>query len=280
MKLRITHSTRYLYPTPVERNANELRLTPKKSPWQELEFSMLRVLPSARLRRFNDFYGNHVSYFEVEEPHATLSIEATSNVTTRDRYGSGMPEKIPLASLEDASAMELIEPFLAPTNLVEIPPEIWRAAVDVRSEHNDVFGMATGIMEYIHKTCKYVPGATTVNTTSSAFAKDPRGVCQDFAHLMLAMCRSVQLPARYVSGYLFDAKRTEVRGAHASHAWVEIWLPGLGWHGMDPTNNCLTHENYVVLAAGRDYHDVPPVKGSFWGAPEREMQVTVHLEQR
>jgi transglutaminase-like putative cysteine protease len=105
-------------------------------------------------------------------------------------------------------------------------------------------------------------------------------VCQDFAHLMLAMCRSVQLPARYVSGYLFDAKRTEVRGAHASHAWVEVWLPGVGWHGMDPTNNCLTHENYVVLAAGRDYHDVPPVKGSFWGAPEREMQVTVHLEER
>ena len=280
MKLKITHSTRYFYPTPVQRNANELRLTPKNSPWQEPQFFMLRVLPSTRLKKFTDFHGNHVTYFEVEEPHNSLTIDATCNITTRDRYGDGLPQKVPLATLNDSSAMEMIGPFLAPTGIVQIPPEIWRTAVDVRAEHSDVFGMAKGIMEYVYKTCKYVPGVTDVHTTSTAFAQNPQGVCQDFAHLMLAMCRSVQLPARYVSGYLFDAKRTEVRGAHASHAWVEVWLPGIGWHGMDPTNNCLTHENYVVLAAGRDYHDVPPVKGSFWGAPEREMQVTVHLEER
>jgi hypothetical protein len=97
---------------------------------------------------------------------------------------------------------------------------------------------------------------------------------------MLALCRSVQLPARYVSGYVYDSKRKELRGAHASHAWVEVWVPGHGWHGLDPTNDCLTREHYVVVAVGREYEDIAPVRGSFWGAGDREMFVSVHLEER
>jgi transglutaminase-like putative cysteine protease len=280
MKLHILHQTFYRYASAVYGNANELRLTPKRSLWQNPNFFIIRVLPSTRLRRFLDLHGNQVSYFEIEEPHTSLSIESNCTIITKDRYAAGLPPEIPLESLENTQAMEEVEPFIQPTSLVDIPPEIWRAAVDIRSEEKHVFGLAQGLMRFVHENCRYVSGVTDVHTTASAFWSDKRGVCQDFAHLFLALCRSIHLPARYVSGYLYDARRTEIRGAHATHAWAEVWLPGLGWHGMDPTNNCLTHENYVVLAAGRDYCDVPPVKGSFWGPPERDMQVSVHIEER
>jgi transglutaminase-like putative cysteine protease len=280
MKLHILHQTFYRYAGAVNGNANELRLTPKTSLWQKPQFFLLRVLPSTRLRRFQDLHGNHVTYFEVEESHSSLSIEATCTVTTQDRYSDGLPAAISLAELENPQQMESVEPFLQPTSLVDICPEIWRAAVDIRAEETSVFGLARSLMRYVYESCKYESGVTDVHTTASEFWTDRRGVCQDFAHLYLALCRSVQLPARYVSGYLYDSRRTEIRGAHATHAWAEVWLPGIGWHGMDPTNDSLTHENYVVLAAGRDYHDVPPVKGSFWGPSEREMQVLVHIEER
>lgn len=280
MKLHILHQTFYRYASAVYGNANELRLTPKKSLWQDPNFFLLRILPSTRLRRFLDLHGNPVTYFEIEEPHTSLSIESTCTITTKDRYCEGPPADIPLSSLENPQAMEQVEPFLQPTSLVDVCPEIWRAAIDVRAEEKSVFGLAQSLMRYVYQTCKYEGGVTDVHTTTADFWRERRGVCQDFAHLFLALCRAVQIPARYVSGYLYDARRTEIRGAHATHAWVEVWLPGIGWHGMDPTNNCLTHENYVVLAAGRDYHDVPPVKGSFWGPPERDMQVLVHIEER
>jgi transglutaminase-like putative cysteine protease len=98
---------------------------------------------------------------------------------------------------------------------------------------------------------------------------------------MLALCRSVQLPARYVSGYVYDAKRKDILGSHASHAWVEVWIPGMGWHGLDPTNNCLTHAHYTVVAIGRDYQDIAPVRGCFvGGGDQRQMRVSVHIEER
>ena len=280
MKLRIVHITEYRYASPVSANSNELRLTPVETFWQQVPFFLLRVLPSTRLRKFHDFYGNTVTYFDVEEPHRQLIIEATSSVNTRDRYADGEPSFVPLEALQGADTDGRLQPFLQPSGPVEIPPEIWRAAVDVRACHGDVFALAKGLMDYVYKTCAYSPGVTNVHTTSTQFFMGRTGVCQDFSHLMLALCRSLLIPARYVSGYVYDAKRKDIRGAHASHAWVEVWVPGSGWHGLDPTNNCLTHEHYVVVAIGRDYEDIAPVKGSFWGAAEREMLVSVHLEER
>jgi transglutaminase-like putative cysteine protease len=280
MKLRITHLSEYKYGAPVHGNSNELRLTPVQSRWQQLTFFLLRILPSTRVKRYTDFYGNVVNYFEVEEPHRHLLIESTSAVTTFDRYGEGEPAMVALDMLRGADQEERLQPFLQPGGPVEVPPEIWRAAVDVRAEHSDVFGLAMGLMEYVYSSCRYVPGATDVATTSTQFFRTRAGVCQDFSHLMLALCRSVGIPARYVSGYVYDAKRKDIRGAHASHAWVEVWVPGAGWHGLDPTNNCLTRAHYVVVAMGRDYEDIAPVRGSFWGASEREMRVSVHIEER
>ena len=135
-------------------------------------------------------------------------------------------------------------------------------------------------MDFVHATSKYVPGATHIGTTTVDFFADRRGVCQDYAHLLLALARAVGLPARYVCGYVFDAKRGDVIGSHASHAWCEFWLPGYGWLGVDPTNKRVVHEAYVASAVGRDYRDATPVSGSYWGAGDREMRVTVHVESK
>ncbi|MEK0446971.1 MAG: hypothetical protein RLZZ399_2292 [Verrucomicrobiota bacterium] len=280
MKLHITHSTVYQYFSPVTESSNELRLTPPKTLWQDPTFFLLRVLPPTRLRRFQDFHQNTVTYFEVEETHQKLLIEATSTVVTTDCYAAGEPKGVDLSTLNDASKMEDLQPFLQAGGPVEIPPEIWRAAIDTLTTQTDVFGLAYALMRYVYQQCTYVAGATHVNTTSTQFFETKRGVCQDFAHLMLALCRAVRLPARYVSGYLYDARRKDIRGAHSTHAWVDVWIPGNGWYGLDPTNNCLAGEHYVTLAVGRDYQDVAPVKGTYWGRGGCKMTVTVHLEER
>jgi transglutaminase-like putative cysteine protease len=264
MRLRIIHTTEYRYTAPVSGNSNELRLTPVQSRWQQVPFFLLRVLPSTRLRKFQDFYGNTVTYFDVEEAHRQLIIEASSSINTVDRYAEGEPAFVDLEDLLGADVDGRLQPFLQPSGPVEVPPEIWRAAVDVQANYRDVFGLAKGLMEYVYQTCRYTAGVTSVHTTTTQFFEGRAGVCQDFSHLMLAMCRALRIPARYVSGYVYDAKRKDIRGAHASHAWVEVWVPGCGWHGLDPTNNCLTHAHYVVVAVGRDYEDIAPVRGSFW----------------
>jgi transglutaminase-like putative cysteine protease len=279
MKLHITHSTEYRYLSPVFGSSNELRLTPPKNIWQQPQFFLLRILPASRLRRFQDFHQNTVTHFEIEEPHSSLLIESTFTVTTSSYYAQGMPDGVTLATLAETALSEELQPFLQPSRSVEIPPEIWRAAVDVVSGEQEVFATARALMNYVYSTCRYVPKITKVSTTSTEFFTDKRGVCQDFAHLMLALCRAIRLPARYVSGYLYDARRKDIRGAHATHAWVDVWIPGHGWYGLDPTNNCLIQETYVTLAVGRDYQDAAPLTGSYWGSTGCDMDVKVHIEE-
>jgi len=278
MKLRVTHRTEYIYSQPVRSNSNELRFTPLHNDRQERRFFLLRVLPSARLRRFTDLNFNWVNFFEIEEPHQRLLIEAQSAVTTQNQYQNGEPLGVKLGELNHVKHADECYPFLQESCYVKITPEIWRAAVDARGDSEDVFVVTRTIMDYLHKLCRYVPGASSVTTNSAEFFLDARGVCQDFTHLMLAMCRSLGIPARYVSGYLYDPTRREMRGAHASHAWCEVFIPGRGWYGFDPTNSRLADDYYVMLAVGRDYDDVAPVKGTFLGSGSRTMNVLVHIQ--
>jgi transglutaminase-like putative cysteine protease len=134
-------------------------------------------------------------------------------------------------------------------------------------------------MKFVHGRSTYKSGVTTVGTTSEQFFANPTGVCQDYTHLMIALCRALKIPARYVSGYLFEASPGQMRGAQASHAWCEVLMPGHGWHGMDPTNDRLVDEHYIALATGRDYDDVAPVKGTFFGGGHRQMNVVVTVEE-
>lgn len=279
MKLRVHHRTEYQYSQPARINSNEIRLQPPHTPWQMRTFWLLKVLPATPMRHYVDLHRNGIYHFEIDEPHSRLLIDATSTVITQNRYASGEPLGIPFSALAKCREDAEVTVYLNESRYVKMPPAIWRAAIDVRDGGDDIFLTAKAISGLLHATCRYVPGVTTVNTSSSDFFEGREGVCQDFAHLMLAMCRALGIPARYVSGYLYDRRRGSLRGAHESHAWVEIYLPGLGWYGLDPTNRLLVSDQYITLASGRDYDDAAPVKGSFIGSGNRIMQVAVSVEE-
>jgi transglutaminase-like putative cysteine protease len=281
MKLRIQHLTEYRYLSEVSKSSNDLRLTPLKTPAQKPLFVLLRVIPPSRLVKFRDFHGNLVSHFEIEEPHRHLLIESQATVLTLPQSDTDSPFEVPIDSLEPHRGQEEFRPFLSPSALVQIPPELWRCAIDLATDPQNcgVLELALGIMRRVYESCRYVPGVTKITTSSADFFASREGVCQDFSHLMIALCRAVQLPARYISGYLYDAKRSDIRGAHATHAWVEVWVPGHGWLALDPTNNCRVSETYVTVAIGRDYLDAAPITGSYWGDSGCMMKVSVHIEQ-
>jgi transglutaminase-like putative cysteine protease len=266
MKLRILHRTEYRYALPVRNNNNELRVTPLDNGRQRTFLHLVRVLPAVKMRRYHDLYRNTVSFFEIEEAHKSLIIDVSSVVETSPTPFEALPQDALLSALAKPEVAESFQPYLQSEGPVQITPQIWRTAIDVKADRKEV--------------CSYVPGVTTVSTTTEEFFAKPQGVCQDFAHLLLALCRALGIPARYICGYVYDPKRGEVLGSHASHAWCEVWIPGFGWYGLDPTNKRPVNEAYVASAVGRDYRDATPIRGSYWGTGDREMRVTVHVEAK
>jgi transglutaminase-like putative cysteine protease len=279
MRLAVSHRTVFHYAAPVGQSVNTLRLEPRAFPYQKTLSALVRVLPATRVRRFTDLFANITHHFELTEPHTRLEID--SRIRVRN-----LPLDIPEAALVadasgygDASVRELIWPYLHDSGRVPTSPEIWRQGLDLTDRFPSVHGKAMAVMEWIHREFRYDSDATDVNTrTEDAFARR-HGVCQDFTHVMLGLCRSVGIAARYASGYLYNGPRDHLIGAQASHAWCEVYLPGAGWIGFDPTNNTLADERYVKAAVGRDYDDVAPVTGTYVGTSHRRMEVTVVVEK-
>ncbi|HXA44122.1 MAG TPA: transglutaminase family protein [Candidatus Angelobacter sp.] len=272
MKFDIYHSTRYDYAAPVRDSFNDVRLTPMPIPEQVVESFLLKILPAARLRHFTDFYSNWVNHFEIPEPHKYLLIEAQSRVITRPP--PPLPTEGSICSFElmqEARNEERCFDYLQASRFVEITPEAWKLAIDATSGLTDAWLAALALMKFVHGHLKYESFSTNVHTHMSEVLKDRRGVCQDFAHLMIGLCRALKIPARYVSGYL----ATET--ASATHAWVEVFVPGHGWRGLDPTHDCQIDEAYVKIGNGRDYADVAPISGNYRGTLERKMTVQVKI---
>jgi transglutaminase-like putative cysteine protease len=271
MKFDIFHRTRYTYATPVRDSFNDVRLQPMPIPEQSVESFLLKVLPSARLTHFKDFYSNWVHHFELVEAHDYLVIEATSRVITRPLVALPEAPLCPLDQLRQAPNIERCFDYLHDSRFVELSPEAWKLAVDATHGIEDAWLAALALMRFTHFYLKYESASTHVHTHMSEVLRDRRGVCQDFAHLMLGLCRLLKLPARYISGYL------ATENASATHAWTEVFIPGHGWRGLDPTNNRQINENYIKIANGRDYGDVPPVSGNYRGTRDRKMQVEVKI---
>ncbi len=273
MKWEIFHRTQYTYVTPVSESFNEVRLHPVSDEWQDVGDFLLKILPATRLRHHRDFYSNIVHHFEIPEAHKILSVESFLHVTTRPR--PPLPETdtpFPLARIDEAAREPRVFDFLQESRFVDLSPETWKLALDATAEATDTWQAALAIMRFIHTRTKYESKSTNVHTHMSDVLRERRGVCQDFAHLMIGLCRALKIPALYVSGYL----ATEI--ASATHAWVEVLIPGIGWRGLDPTHNRQTDEAYVKIAVGRDYADVPPVTGNYKGTTERKMEVSVKIK--
>ncbi len=272
MRWDIFHRTRYVYATPVRDSFNEVRLEPPSNAGQTLESFLLRVLPAVRLNRYSDFYANWIHHFEVPEPHPYLLIESQTRVKTHPLPPlAGDAEPCPLEKLDNARNIEHCHDFLQSSRYVEIEVESWRLAVDAIADRTDAWQSTLALMRFVHDFLNYEPHATHVHTHMHDVITQRRGVCQDYAHLMIGLCRSVKIPARYVSGYL----ATET--ASATHAWVEVFIPTAGWLGLDPTHNCQIGDTYVKIGVGRDYADVPPVAGNYRGTLNRQMEVEVKI---
>jgi transglutaminase-like putative cysteine protease len=275
MKFEILHRTQYAYASPVQESFNEVRLQPLSNEHQTVESFLLRVHPTTRLRHYHDFYSNCVHRFEIAEPHSTLSIESRVQVTTR---GGRLvpPDSRPadMARLPESLQQGRCYDFLQGSRYVELTPETWRLAVDAMQGEGDVWQTALRLMRYVNATLVYQPNSTNAHTHMRDALAQRRGVCQDFAHVMIGLCRSLRIPALYVSGYL------ATQAASATHAWTEVFVPGIGWQGLDPTHNCQPDETYVKIGVGRDYADVAPVSGTYKGKTERTLLVEVKIERR
>jgi len=223
----------------------------------------------------DDFYQNRVHHFEIPEPHDTLTIESRLRVTTGSPSRLGLDARpAPRSQLKDALHIEHCYDFLQASRYVDTAPETWRLAIDATQGEDDLWQCALRLMNFVHRHLTYKSNLTQVHTHMREVLLHRAGVCQDYAHVMIGLCRTLGIPALYVSGYL--ATQT----ASASHAWTEVFVPGTGWQALDPTHNRQPDETYVKIGVGRDYGDVAPVKGTYKGTTKRKMDVEVRVEQR
>ena len=272
MKYDILHRTRYGYATAACDSFNDIHLEPLSNLDQTVESFFLRILPGATPARYADFYGNWVHHFEVPEAHAYLLVESRSRVKTHP-IPLLAPEARPCAldRIGSAPDRESCHDFVQGSRHVELEVDSWRLAIDATVGQSDAWQAALAIMNFVHGFLEPGPESPHVHARLRDVMARRRGVCQDYAHLMIGLCRSLKIPARYVSGYLAAAN------AGAAHAWVEVFIPGCGWQALDPTHNCQPEGTYVKVGIGRDYADVPPVAGSYRGTLQRTMEVEVKI---
>lgn len=278
-RLAVSHKTTFHYGSPVSQSQNAVRLEPRTFPYQKTVSAFIRVLPATRLRRFTDLFQNITHHFELPEPHDRLEIESLIRVQTVPLDLTPEVMEAGMEEYDDLSVREQIWTYLQESRWVSNHPEVWRQTVDLTTGLNPVYARARTIMEWIHDEFTYESGVTSVNTHPEEVFAIRRGVCQDFTHVMIAMCRSIGIAARYASGYLYNGRSDHLVGSQASHAWCEVYLPGGGWIGFDPTNATLADERYVKVAIGRDYNDVAPVVGSYVGSSQVHMEVDVSVRK-
>jgi transglutaminase-like putative cysteine protease len=277
-RIRIEHTTKVRYAGPVLTSFNEARMTPLTLPSQMTLESRVTAGPGVPVWTYSDYWGTFVSVFDVPEPHDDLMIRATSTVET-EPFG-GIPaagDRPSWAELREHASGRLLE-FLLPTPLTSVTREVSDAAfADVSRVSLSPDAAAAAISDRVRDHVTYMPGATGVRTNAQEAWDKGKGVCQDMAQLTVSLMRAAGIPARYVSGYLHpdtDAKPGQT-AVGQSHAWVEYWAGS--WTALDPTSGAPVGERHVVVARGRDYADVPPLKGIYHGPPDSDMRVTVEV---
>lgn len=295
---RVIHRTEYHYPSTVSSSFGELVILPRDRPGQLCLRSTCEIEPKPNdLRERVDFFGNRTTYFAVLAPHTQLTVTATSlvRVTGPSRSnGSGSPAwrtardriRSAVGSGPDADPDGLdARQFVLASPLVSPSPALAEYAQPSFRPGTPLLEAAVSLSSRIYRDFRYLPGVTEVTSTISEVLEHRAGVCQDFAHLAIGCLRSLGLAARYVSGYLETQPppgQERLAGADASHAWFSVFIPGVdgqgGWVDIDPTNDQLIDDRYITTAWGRDYTDVPPVKGVIFTRGDRQdLRVSVDV---
>ena len=287
MIYRVRHVTTYTYPETVSICHNELRLRPREGARQRRVSHELLVSPMPAVsHQAVDFFGNHVTFFAVQEPHRALIVTANSTVEVT-------PVEIPPATntpawetVRDAlrhdrstAGLEAYQ-YVFDSPYVASSSPLWRYASPSFPPGGSLLTTVLDLTRRIHADFTYDPKATSVSTPLNDVLHTRRGVCQDFAHVQIGCLRAMGLAARYVSGYLVTQPlpgRARLVGADASHAWVSVYCPGFGWIDVDSTNNLLPSDRHITIAFGRDYGDVSPIKGVFLGGGQHTVEVAVDV---
>ena len=273
-RIRVVHATGYRYDAPVHRSYNEVRLTPRTDSRQNVIVSRVETTPATRLFRYSDYWGTAVTAFDLHAPHKELAVVATSVVETADPQPP--VDGVGWAELQSDEIRDRHTEMLESTPYVSRDKALSKVARVLRREATPVAAVHAAC-HWVHDHLTYQRGTTGVHTSASEAWEAGKGVCQDFVHLTLLLLREAGVPARYVSGYLLPDANAGVRQTVTgeSHAWVEAWTGG--WWGYDPTNLVEIGHHHVWVATGRDYADVPPLKGVYSGGTASALEVTVDM---
>jgi transglutaminase-like putative cysteine protease len=278
----IRHFTRYRYSRSVWQSMMEVRMHPRSEGNQRCFVFQLSVNPRARIFGYTDSYGNLVHHFDLPSRHGQLTIisDALVNIDAQP----AIPEVQNYDGWQELE--ELIEKkdywdMLMPSHFARSSPELEQLAVEIGATERkgrSPLAFLRDIASGVNRSFSYVKKSTAVNSPIEDALRSRQGVCQDFAHIMIALVRNARIPCRYVSGYLYHSSETAHPAADgATHAWVEALLPGIGWVGFDPTIDRLASEKHIRTAIGRDYADVPPTMGMMKGKADTHLQVRVRV---
>jgi transglutaminase-like putative cysteine protease len=287
MIYRVRHTTTYAYTNAVSVSHNVLHLTPRECWHQCCSMHELLIYPQpAFVHQAEDYFGNPVTFFSLQEPHDALTMTANSTVDITPVVWPEPQDTPPWgqvqAQLRQDRSRESLDAyqFVFASPYVPTSPAVAALAAPFFPPGRPLLEAVCDFMHHIYTTFTYAPEATSVSTPIDEVIAQRHGVCQDFAHLQIAGLRAYGLAARYVSGYLVAqplAGKAQLVGALASHAWLSVFCPGVGWIDVDPTNNVLPAESHITVAYGRDYGDVSPIKGVFLGGGEHALDVSVDV---
>ncbi len=290
MKYRVRHYTEYSYEESVSACFNRLCLTPRSFPGHECISNEINVVPEAdELTARTDFFGNNITFLSIFREHKKLKVISTCIVNIEDRENAALAftsdvlwkDVRTLLAASPEHFYDVIQ-YTLPSHHIPLSEIVKEFAIDCFDERSTLWEACNSIMRKIYSTVEFKPGFTTINTPVDAVLRLRKGVCQDFAHLMIACLRNMGLPARYVSGYIETTPppgKEKLVGTDASHAWVSVYFPSIGWVEFDPTNNLLPAYKHIITAYGRDYHDVAPIKGIVFSSGQQKLSVKVDVER-
>jgi len=286
MLLQVTHETRYDYTPPVETAQHLAHLKPMNTASQRLVSHALTINPTpAQHGESPDVYGNTRAFFALEATHEDLVVTAESVVdTAQPVLSAAIARELPWEEVRERfryvkdSSYDPASDFVFPSRYVPRHDDFAAYARPSFAPGRPAFDAAMDLTLRMYRDLEYDAGSTEISTPAIEALAQRKGVCQDFAHIMIAIVRGLSIPCRYVSGYLYHGDEHNDRSADgATHAWVEALMPGLGWVGFDPTNDLIAGARHIRTAVGRDYSDVPPTLGTMKGRAETELQVRVRV---
>jgi transglutaminase-like putative cysteine protease len=282
-RLSVKHVTRYRYDGPIQRSKHCLHLRPIDDVHQRVQSYRLSIVPDVPIVEFEDVFGNWASRFEINQPYKELLVAAESTIALSGvdpfAFAQGpIRPSFPLVWMPWEHMM--LFPYLAPVELPETQlRELYDYAMSfVESNHHDLMETLFAINLSLYRNYRFFPGSTRLETTPYEVFTSKKGVCQDFANLFICMARLLGIPARYVCGYVYTGNNGAARNqSDASHAWLQLYIPNVGWKGFDPTNGVLASTNHIRVAYGRHYRDVTPTAGTLYSSAHETMAIDVQV---